>query len=216
MTPTARLPIQINRVRAMYSDTGMEWDRTEAHVKKLCKAVNVPVATVRPKTKMLDYMAARVKRVGNGFPSMQCRYCTHNVKVLPMIAHTRACGDGFILQVTGERKLESINRADLPDFCHLPKLSTRYRTVFSWRPMLEYTEEDIWAMVKHSGVERHFAYDAGAERLGCACCVFSSHNDLRIEAKYNPEIAERQIKLETDSGYRIRLGGKTVKEIISQ
>ncbi|MCK4983432.1 MAG: phosphoadenosine phosphosulfate reductase family protein [Victivallaceae bacterium] len=203
-----------DRLHCLYSDTGMEWDNTEDHVAMLSKSVNVPLATVESKKTLLEYMEDRVKRVGNGFPSMKCRYCTSRTKADPMAMWTKAQNDGFILQITGERKLESKSRSQLIDFCFLPDKSTKYRSVFGWRPMLEYTEADIWVMIKKSGAKRHFAYDAGADCLGCACCVFSSHNDLRVEAKYNPKIAEKQIQLETDSGYRIRLGGKTVKEII--
>lgn len=203
-----------NRLHVLYSDTGMEWDNTENHVKILSKAVDIVPNVVRPKIPLIKKIENRVEKRGNGFPCASCRYCTGESKRDPMSKWIRELGHGFVLQITGERKFESKSRSQLPNFSFLPKRSSKYRSVFGWRPMLEYTEADIWSMVKKSGVKRHFAYDAGANRLGCACCIFSSHNDLRIEAEFNPAIAEKQIQLETDSGYRIRFGGKTVKEII--
>ena len=88
------------------------------------------------------------------------------------------------------------------------------RQVFGWRPMLAFSEADIWAMVRDTGVPRHVCYEMGCNRLGCAGCIFSKDHELRIEMRENPAIFEALDRLEVESGYTMSMNGKRIRDRI--
>lgn len=207
------------KLLAMYADTGMEWHNAPAHVEALCKAAGVELATVYPVRPMLAKIAFnidRVKKEGKnqiGFPTQVCRYCTGEQKVAPMDKLTRKFS-GKLLKVTGERWAESKARSTYTEFVSVPRLNSRERTVYGWRPMLAFSEADIWAMVRDTGVPRHVCYEMGCGRLGCAGCIFSRDHELRIEMRENPAIFEALDRLEAESGYTMNMSGKRIRDRI--
>lgn len=201
------------KLLAMYADTGMEWHNAPAHVEALCKAAGVELKIVYPVRVMIEQISWQIYRHGKtvGFPRPHCRYCTRKNKVAPMDKFTRNF-TGKLLKVTGERWAESKARSTYSEFISVPRLNSRDRQVFGWRPMLAYSEADIWAMVRETGVPRHVCYDMGCDRLGCAGCIFSSDRDLRIEMRENPAIFEALDRLEAESGYTMSMTGKRIRD----
>ena len=120
---------------------------------------------------------------------------------------------GNILVVTGERREESRKRALLEETGPLSRLSTKDRIVTSFRPMLGFTEQDVWRIIGASGLRHHPAYDYGNERVSCALCVLASENDLRIGAEHHPDLAERYLRMEKKIGHTFR-SGKRLKDIL--
>ena len=214
------------KLLAMYADTGMEWHNAGEHVKALCKAAGVELKTVYPAMTLIERMEWQGKRFiergitrrdgsagGVMFPSPQCRYCTSKQKQEPMDKFNRNF-TGKLLKVTGERWAESKARSTYSEFVSVPRLNSRDRQVFGWRPMLAFSESDIWTMVRDTGVQRHVCYDMGCNRLGCAGCIFSSDRDLRIEMRENPHIFEALDRLEVESGYTMSMTGKRIRDRI--
>lgn len=201
------------KLLAMYADTGMEWYNAGEHVKALCKAAGVELQIVYPFRPMLKQIEWQIKnhRKTVGFPSPQCRYCTRNQKVNPMDILMRK-HTGVLLKVTGERWQESKARSTYSEFVSVPRISTKNRKVFGWRPMLAFSESDIWTMVRDTGVQRHVCYDMGCGRLGCAGCIFSRGQDLKIEMRENPHIFEALDRLEIESGYTMSMDGKRLRD----
>lgn len=226
-----------DRLVAMYADTGMEWHNAESHVRRICEAARIPLEVVYPVRPMLEQMKYRGQRLiemerkrydgksntGVLFPSPHCRYCTQNQKIDPMDKLVRKYS-GKLLKITGERWAESKARSTYSEFIKVDRISTQkavnmgggrsYRVVYGWRPMLAFTTEDVFQMVKDSGVERHMAYDAGCGRLGCAGCIFSNDRELKIEMENNPHILEGLNELERQSGFTMSMDGRTVMERI--
>ena len=225
----------IDKLIAMYADTGMEWHNVESHVREICTAANVPLEVVYPVRPMLERFAFRISQVQkNGkdfvkvaFPSSACRYCTSDQKCSPMDNFMRKY-TGKLLKVTGERWAESKARSNYAEFVKVDRISTKkvanmgggatykWRQVYGWRPMLGFSTEDVFQMVKDSGVERHMAYDAGCDRLGCAGCIFSSDKELKIEMENNPHILAGLDELERKSGFTMSMDGRTVMERIKK
>lgn len=201
------------KLLAMYADTGMEWHNAAEHVHALCKAAGVELVTVYPVRPMIEQINWQIYRHGRtvGFPRPNCRYCTRKNKAAPMDKFTRNF-TGKLLKVTGERWAESKARSELPEFCSIPRLNSRERKVFGWRPMLAFSEADIWAMVRDTGVPRHVCYEMGCGRLGCAGCIFSKDRELRIEMRENPDIFEALDRLEAESGYTMSMTGKRIRD----
>ena len=228
-----------DRLVAMYADTGMEWHNAESHVRKICEAAGIPLEVVYPVRPMLEQMKYRGQRLiemgskiydgksntGVLFPSPHCRYCTKNQKIDPMNKLVRKYS-GKLLKVTGERWQESKARSTYSEFIKVDRISTQkavtlgggrsYRVVYGWRPMLAFSTEDVFQMVKDSGVERHMAYDAGCDRLGCAGCIFSNDRELKIEMENNPHILAGLDELERKSGFTMSMDGRTVMERIKK
>lgn len=204
------------KLLAMYADTGMEWHNAREHVQALCKAADVELRIVYPVRPMIEKFKFRFSKILGritkcGFPSPACRYCTSDQKMDPMDKLTRTF-TGKLLKVTGERWAESKARSTYSEFVSVPRLNSRDRQVFGWRPMLAFKEADIWAMVRETGVPRHVCYDMGCDRLGCAGCIFSSDRDLRIEMRENPHIFEALDRLEIESGYTMSMTGKRIRD----
>ncbi len=212
--------VERDKLIAMYADTGMEWHNAGAHVEMICKAAQVELVTVYPVRPMIQKIAFRIsmikqKKKGDfaAFPSPRCRYCTAAQKVEPMDKYMRRF-TGKLLKITGERWAESKARSNYAEFIRVPRISTTSRSVYGWRPMLAFSEADIWAMVRDTGVPRHVCYEMGCGRLGCAGCIFSGDHELKIEMRENPHIFEALDRLEIESGYTMSMNGKRIRDRI--
>ena len=214
-----RQGVPSDRLLAMYADTGMEWHNAGTHVQALCKAAGVELVTVKPVRPMVEKIAFRISRIKEagksqaGFPTQKCRYCTAEQKVAPMDRLIRRYSVK-VLKVTGERWAESKARSTYAEFVAVSRLNSRERVVYGWRPMLAFSEADIWAMVRETGVQRHLCYEMGCGRLGCAGCIFSKDHELRIEMRENPAIFEALDRLEAESGYAMNMSGKRIRDRI--
>ena len=84
----------LDRLIALYADTGMEWHNAEAHVRTICTAAKVRLTIVYPVRPMLKKFEFRFDRINGkifkcGFPTQKCRWCTGEQKVNPMDKFTR-------------------------------------------------------------------------------------------------------------------------------
>ena len=148
------------------------------------------------------------KTVRAGWPSAKCRFCTSDCKRNPIQKEVRAqwpSGLGVrVLSVTGERREESPHRAKLPALDPNKPLTVAGREVWNWRPILDYRLGDVWAHIASTGLPRHVAYDRGNERLSCAICVLAKESDIRNGAAECPELAERFLRIERETGHTFR------------
>ena len=193
----------------------MEWNSAENHVKKLSDYAGLKMITVYPNHTLMELMEIQWKRHPKTVwaPLPKCRYCTSHQKIYPMDKFMRGY-TGKLLKITGERWAESKARSNYAEFVRVPRISTAIRTVYGWRPMLAWSEEDIWEKIKETGVERHACYDMGCRRLGCAGCIFSGDHELKIEMRENPHIFEALDKLEVDSGFTMSMDRRRIRERI--
>ncbi len=143
-----------------------------------------------------------------GWPSPSCRYCTSHCKTDPISKVVRgefpAAMGASVLVVTGERREESAHRRKLPESEVDARLSAGTRKVTKYRPILDMTLDQVWRHISESGLPRHVAYDRGNERLSCALCVMATENDLRNGADARPDLAERFLRIERETGFTFR------------
>lgn len=175
----------------IHIDTGNEWPETLPHVKMLTRKYSLRLKVLYPLRPIPDEIARRGK-----WPSAACRYCTSACKRDPYDKFIRTLPNKRILHVTGERKEESRNRSTLPERETETRLVTHKRSVEHWRPMLDFSEDDIFAINARSNLPQHPAYYYGLTRMSCMFCVLARHNELRIAAERHPAIAERFLELE--------------------
>lgn len=86
------------------------------------------------------------------------------------------------LVILGQRRGESASRAHLPDFTPISRAG---RPVY--RPILDWSVDDVFAFLDERGVQAHPAYSRGRKRVGCVWCVHSSLEDLILDEELYPQ-----------------------------
>jgi 3'-phosphoadenosine 5'-phosphosulfate sulfotransferase (PAPS reductase)/FAD synthetase len=159
---------------------------------------------------LLDKVRAR-----GMWPSSGQRYCTSDMKRTPghrvvTMLSREAAGD--VLYIKGFRAEESPARAKAPVFAKLDKLCTKTRTVMEWLPIHTWTEAQVWADIKASGVPYHSAYALGMPRLSCMFCIFAPKAALMIAGKHNPEMLQKYVDVEREIGHTFQ-NGRSIESI---
>lgn len=123
---------------------------------------------------------------------LSVRYCSASLKIDvadrvlrndPMFANKRT------LFITGERAEESPNRARYAFF--EPHRADRRngkagRTIDHCRPVLKWTEQQVWNIIARNGILPHPAYYAGFGRLSCRACIFANDAQWATLQTYDP------------------------------
>ena len=94
--------------------------------------------------------------------------------------------------VSGERRGESTGRSR---YNELEKHRTNaekkaHRTVHQWRAVIDWSEKDVWEIIKRHHINPHPCYRAGWNRCSCCCCVFSSPRHLKGISEILPDVFE--------------------------
>lgn len=215
-------------VRAIHADTGAEWPQSLPHCEMLCKHYGVPLEVGIPYRALPAHierrcamMAVQKPRGKPGWPSSQQRYCTSDCKRAPIQKVTRRLCPGRgkigwnVLTVTGERREESPGRAKLPMIEPDKDLTAGKRVVARYRPVLDYTLDQVWSHIARTGLPRHVAYDLGNERVSCAICVLAKDQDIRNGAKACPGLAAEYLRIEKEYGFTMK-NGKSLAQILAE
>lgn len=111
---------------------------------------------------------------------LRVRWCSSVAKIdvfsAAMAGQERFKGKRTLV-LTGERREESSARAKYavaePHRSHAPGPRAR-RHVDHWRPVLDWSEQDVWDILKRHGIVPHPCYRLGFGRASCMICIFSS------------------------------------------
>lgn len=114
-----------------------------------------------------------------------------------------------LLNCLGIRAQESSARAAKLPFKHHDAgdssgWTNTLRWVDEWLPIHAWTEDQVWARIRASGVEHHPAYDQGMPRLSCSFCVLASKGALVRAAQLRPELAQEYLAVEQRIGHRFK------------
>lgn len=110
----------------------------------------------------------------------QGRWCSGNLKAAVQDSVTsnldKTKSDVKVLIVSGERRGESKGRSKYNEMeIHRTNAEKKaHRIVHQWRPVIDYSERDIWEVLKRHKVNPHPCYRAGWNRCSCAACIFST------------------------------------------
>lgn len=110
----------------------------------------------------------------------QGRWCSGSLKAAVQDSVTanleKTKKDVKILVVSGERRGESAGRAKYNEMeVHRTNAEAKaHRTVHQWRPVIDYSEIDVWEVLKRHRINPHPCYRAGWNRCSCAMCIFST------------------------------------------
>lgn len=145
----------------------------------------------------------QVRRRGK-WPDNKNRYCTSDFKRGPggrVITALSREAPGNILQVFGFRAAESPARKKKLVFSREDRLCTKNREVWNWLPIHHFTTQEVWHVIRRTGVPHHPAYDKGMPRLSCVFCIFAPKAALMIAGKHNPGLLDEYVRVEKEIGH---------------
>ncbi len=203
-----------SRVVVVHADLGrVEWPGTRALAEEQAKHYGLRfLAVSRRQGDLLEHVEKRGK-----WPSSTARYCTSDHKrgqvarvMTELVEEYRvrfqpgtACRC-TILNCLGLRAEESPARAKRGALTHDEKATNGKRWVDTWLPVHDWTEAQVWARIRASGVRYHPAYDLGMRRLSCVFCVFAPRSALLIAGAQNPSLLGEYVRVEKAIGHSFR------------
>ena len=116
-----------------------------------------------------------------------------------------------ILNTLGIRADESPARALKTPFGPDGATNTR-RTVTRWLPIFDWSEGQVWATIRASGLRVHGAYQIGTSRLSCALCMLASRKDLLTAARVNRTLVDTYGTVEDEVEATFQ-NGTSIREI---
>lgn len=121
---------------------------------------------------------------------------------------------GNVLMVTGERRQESANRSGYATVDR-HKATTLKRRVDQYRAVLDWREEEVWAIIERHRIRPHPAYYLGWGRVSCFPCIFGSPNQWASVKQLDPKQFDYILSLERKFGHTIQVEGD-IEERASQ
>lgn len=130
--------------------------------------------------KMLEELGGKRGKFPAKGGTHQGRWCSGNLKAAVQDSVTanleKTKKDVKVLVVSGERRGESAGRAKYNEMeIHRTNAEAKaHRIVHQWRPVIDYSEIDVWEVLKRYKINPHPCYRAGWNRCSCAMCIFST------------------------------------------
>ncbi|WP_430436819.1 phosphoadenosine phosphosulfate reductase family protein [Oceanibaculum nanhaiense] len=198
----------------VHSDLGeVEWRDSLPTCERLAQHLNIELLVVRRAAgDMMDRWEARwassVRRYEElstvtlvpCWSTPKMRFCTSELKTQVIRPALRRRFPGAnIINVTGVRRAESAARSRKPVFDL--DVSAGF---LNWRPLSDWSDEDVFGFVARCGLAVHEAYTAfRMSRVSCRFCIMSNLADLHAAAAA-PEAADiyrRMVDLEIASAF---------------
>lgn len=210
--------IPADQIVVVHSDLGeVEWEGVKAHI-----AANIfhDLNVVQAKKSFFDMVRHRAKTRPDvpSFPSSSQRQCTSDLKRNPIQTFIRrdlkARGRTLAVNCMGLRAAESSARAKRPVWAINKALSTAGRLVWDWNPIHHMTTSQVFAAIAAAGQEPFWAYAEGNERLSCCFCILGCDGDLANAKKHRPELYEKYLQLEQETGWTM-FHGKSLAERVA-
>lgn len=169
---------------AIFSDTGHEHPVTLNYIRNLPKIAGGP-PIVWVTARFSDKVKAKGKEPSNNpfldmmlwkgrAPSSKAQFCTEHVKLRPIsdwLDHNR--GDREPIMYTGIRAGESVRRSKMAE-----REWMDFYDCYTERPLLRWTEAQIFDYLKAKGVPPNPLYEAGFVRVGCFPCIHARKLEL--------------------------------------
>ncbi len=141
---------------------------------------------------------------------LRVRWCSAVAKIDPFsaaVAGQDRFRGGRTLVVTGERRQESSARSRYleaePHRTHAPGPRAQ-RHVDHWRPVIDWSEQQVWDIMKRHGIVPHPCYRLGFGRASCMICIFSSAKQAAAVRALDPARFSKLRAYEDDFNHTIR------------
>ena len=126
------------------------------------------------------------------FPSTKGAFCSEELKRNPIIEQVQKplLETGNIISWQGVRRDESIRRRFLAER-ELKLTAENGNEMWNYRPILDWTADDCFAMHKKHGIKHNPLYEQGMGRVGCMPCINARKDELLEISKRFPAVIER-------------------------
>lgn len=177
--------------RRVFADTGWEHQHTYEYLRGDLQDKIGPIDEVG----YLGGMKALVAKKGM-FPSRVARFCTEELKVIPLAAYVRKIQDevGEAINVVGIRRAESKARSEMEEW----EWSSAFDSEV-WRPLIHWTEQDVIDIHTRHGLRPNPLYLLGAERVGCFPCIFARKQEVKLVSEIAPTRIDEIRVMERDT-----------------
>ncbi|MBP9806522.1 MAG: phosphoadenosine phosphosulfate reductase family protein [Candidatus Accumulibacter sp.] len=144
------------------------------------------------------------------FPSTMRAFCSEELKRNPIIEQVQrpALETGDVISWQGVRRDESLNRRYLVE----RELKLTYENgneMWNYRPILDWTADDCFAMHRKHGIKHNPLYEQGMGRVGCMPCINARKDELLEISKRFPEVIERIAQWEKAVALASKRGAST-------
>lgn len=177
----------------VFADTGWEAAETYAYLDTL-RARLGPIEVVRNEKLWTDARPGEggmvtLIRKKQMFPSRTRRFCTEQLKLVPLKAHmSRLSDDGPVINAVGIRAAESLARSTMKEW--------EWNDDFDcwvWRPLITWSEQDVIDIHARHGLAPNPLYLRGSTRVGCYPCIYARKAEI---AALPESVVERLSPLE--------------------
>lgn len=143
------------------------------------------------------------------FPSAKARFCTQELKIEPIESRVFAPiidTGNEVVSWQAVRKQESRARANLRERESTIGIVYAYEI---YRPILEWSVQDVFAMHKRHGILPNPLYEQGLGRVGCMPCIHARKDELYEIARRFPAEIERVAEWERLVGMASKRGASS-------
>jgi 3'-phosphoadenosine 5'-phosphosulfate sulfotransferase (PAPS reductase)/FAD synthetase len=145
------------------------------------------------------------------FPSTRVRFCSEELKRNPMIEQVQLPlieAGHDVISWQGVRADESLARRNLVEM-EEKRTWPNGATLWNYRPILQWTAEDCFAMHRKHGIQHNPLYEQGMGRVGCMPCIHARKDELLEISKRFPEEIKRVAEWERIIGLASKTGSAT-------
>ena len=197
-----------DKITAVFCDTGWEHKDTYTHIHDVCNQLDVELITLKSR-KYKDFVDMSINK--SRFPSTMARFCTSELKIIPMVDYILSQDENFII-IQGIRGAESVKRANLDVECAYfkeyfseeAKNLYHKKAVKEWckthdasvlRPIFNWSSQDVIDYILESGQQPNPLYKRGFSRVGCFPCIMCRKREVQLISR-DEWASKRLIKAE--------------------
>lgn len=215
------------------ADRFMDWGVTADYCRKVAEEFGIPIRFSWKEKGFLGEVMKEEERSapstfemldgttktcgGNGkvatrrkFPAvsadLQARWCSGLLKIdvgCFIFTNDPAFTKGRFMIITGERREESKKRSTYAE-AEWHKTKSQKRTVIQWRPVIDWTEAQVWDIISEYKVAPHPCYKAGFGRCSCALCIFGNCDQFATAKDLAPMQFEKLAEVEDEIGFTLK------------
>lgn len=134
-------------------------------------------------------------KIKGRWPSRTAQFCTEILKLAPQLRWVNENIDCHYERYTGVRRDESNKRKDTPF-----REWNEYFDCYVNNPIADWSKKMCFEYVQKHGEEFNPLYKLGFGRVGCAPCINSGKDDIKLWADRFPEMIDKVREYETTTG----------------
>lgn len=153
--------------------------------------------------------------------NLSVRWCSAYLKIdvgTAAIRNQERFNGKRTLVLSGERGQESPARGKYAEF-EPDRADGRHgkksRHVDRYRPLIRWSEQDVWKIIELYRVRVHPAYYLGFSRVSCKFCIFGNANQFASAFAISPDQGQTLVDYENDFGVTIK-PGITLAELVAK